>query len=146
MKRCPSCNQKKDWSEFHRNRNEEDGRHTYCKECMRPRLRQYKNDRGKKNREFLYRYLSISKCEVCGYDNPIALEFAHRENKHRGVTRMAQEGYALKAIKQEIRKCKILCANCHKLETYLGTYRSEWFTDQMYLARMEKDDAEDHRN
>lgn len=71
--------------------------------------------RRKKIREMAVKYKG-GKCEVCGYDKCIqALEFHHLNNKgkdfgisDRGYTRSWQK------VKQEIDKCILLCANCHR--------------------------------
>lgn len=55
----------------------------------------------------------IGKCQICGYDNKIALVFHHSQpfndrkaNRYgaKGITKAIQEGKAI-----------ILCANCHML-------------------------------
>lgn len=56
------------------------------------------------------------KCQVCGYDKYIgALEFHHvnPEEKDFGVS---SKGYthSWNKVKQEINKCVLVCANCHR--------------------------------
>ena len=59
-------------------------------------------------------------CAHCGYNkDPVALDFHHinREDKFKNVssywrTSMRQ----FKKIKEEWKKCIVLCANCHRLE------------------------------
>lgn len=56
------------------------------------------------------------KCEICGYNRDYsALEFHHRDASKkdfglstRGLTR------SWKRIKEELDKCILLCANCHR--------------------------------
>lgn len=56
------------------------------------------------------------KCELCGYDRcQDALDFHHKDPKKksfgisvRGLTR------SWAAIKSEIEKCVLICANCHR--------------------------------
>jgi len=56
------------------------------------------------------------KCELCGYDKcREALEFHHQDNakkdfgiSYKGITR------SWKKIQQEIEKCTLVCANCHR--------------------------------
>jgi excisionase family DNA binding protein len=55
------------------------------------------------------------RCSICGYDRHIgALQFHHRESSEkrfgvgeRGLTR------SLAAVRAEVAKCVLLCANCH---------------------------------
>ena len=87
------------------------------------RLRKIKSSRG---------------CERCGYnESPLALDFAHinPEEKHiamvlrtgaNGMCRLysricikdkEKNRFYIKELFNEIRKCKILCKNCHVIET-----------------------------
>ncbi len=53
-------------------------------------------------------------CRMCGVKNPVVLVFHHRDS---GTKRFSiSEGidrYSWETIKREMRKCDILCANCH---------------------------------
>ena len=74
--------------------------------------------RNKRLRYNRGRWLDIYKvakgCEECGYrDHPKALQFDHldRNKKHKNIANM-KDG-SLKKLIEEVRKCRILCANCH---------------------------------
>ena len=93
----------------------------------------------KDRRLYWLRKIKKSKgCENCGYDkNPLALDFAHIDplTKHEAMcTSRKGAGMAslycristvnknkntnyIKQLFVEIRKCKILCKNCHVIET-----------------------------
>jgi|TARA_Y100000034_G_scaffold25910_1_gene30932 hypothetical protein len=68
------------------------------------------------------RYKKLKGCNNCGYnDNPYALQFHHinKFNKINSVSCIWRTSYnQWKKIKNEIRKCIVLCANCHAVETY----------------------------
>jgi ribosomal protein S21 len=71
--------------------------------------------RSRKGRKFVARVKRLASCSCCGYDKcPDALEFHHvnpkPDDKSIGVLRDS----AIKRIKEEMRKCVILCANCHR--------------------------------
>ena len=57
-------------------------------------------------------------CVVCGYNAPpAALDFNHvRGVKLFNVSQDPKR--ALYSIMQEIEKCDVLCANCHRIHTY----------------------------
>jgi hypothetical protein len=57
-----------------------------------------------------------SKCSSCGESHPAVLDFHHRnpEEKTTTIAMMIVNGYALDKVKEEIEKCDILCANCHR--------------------------------
>jgi len=54
-----------------------------------------------------------AKCSVCGYDKYIgALEFHHRDPSQKDPK--WSRGWTLPRLKEELDKCDILCANCHR--------------------------------
>jgi hypothetical protein len=63
-------------------------------------------------------------CQRCGYDkHPSALEFHHTlpEGKDFNVIKYARGNVNWKETKDELRKCEVLCSNCHGIE------ESEWW-------------------
>jgi len=77
--------------------------------------------RGRRNkRKRLQRFTSRVKmrfgCRECGYKkHPAALHFNHldQEIKYKDVSKIQ----SWVKLKREIRKCEILCANCHAIHT-----------------------------
>ena len=59
-----------------------------------------------------------SGCMDCGETNPIVLDFDHLHNKKYNVSRMIHDGFSWAAIKKEIAKCEVVCANCHRIRTH----------------------------
>jgi hypothetical protein len=55
-------------------------------------------------------------CMACGFSNPRALDFHHRESaaKEINVSDIWQKGWSRRRILAEIAKCDVLCANCHR--------------------------------
>ncbi len=66
------------------------------------------------------------KCEKKYEDNPYVFDFDHieREDKKRGIVWYVSHGSSVKLINEEIKKCVLLCKNCHGLRTrkQLGFY------------------------
>jgi hypothetical protein len=128
MKKCTKCNIEKDESEFVKNKAKKSGIGHQCLECQRLYFRRYwannkesqkpyiKN-RKKKLVEDFYEYKKTLKCSRCGFnEHPSALDFHHIEdNKEFDIGKMAGHGYSFKRIKEEIDKCIVLCANCHRI-------------------------------
>jgi hypothetical protein len=56
-------------------------------------------------------------CEECGESRSPCLVFHHEDedDKSFNVSEMVAEGYGRETIKQEIDKCTVLCANCHRV-------------------------------
>lgn len=58
-------------------------------------------------------------CECCGYDkHSCALDFDHLDpkNKIRDIAKMHTTN--LKMLYEEMDKCQVLCANCHRIKTH----------------------------
>lgn len=75
--------------------------------------------RKKRLRELVKQYKLEKGCTDCGYkEHFAALDFDHiSDNKFKGIARMVDAGYSWKRIKQEIDKCEVVCANCHRIRT-----------------------------
>jgi hypothetical protein len=59
-----------------------------------------------------------SGCIDCGANNHIILDFDHIRDKKYNVSRMIHDGFSWAAIKKEIEKCEVVCANCHRIRTH----------------------------
>lgn len=67
-------------------------------------------------------FLSITQgivCSVCGEPDRRCLDFHHTDptNKLAGVSRMLRECRSKQHILDEIKKCIVLCSNCHRKKT-----------------------------
>lgn len=69
-------------------------------------------------RDFLNRTKIAMGCIDCGYvGHPAALEFDHvRGIKRIEIGKMGMRAW--KVIFEELAKCEIRCANCHRIKTY----------------------------
>lgn len=88
-----------------------------CKDCKRL----VRKTRRKNTREWLDEYKKDLSCENCGFSDFRALEFHHNsfdEKKDFNVSDMIRSGSSVQTILREIKKCKILCSNCHQIEHY----------------------------
>lgn len=76
-------------------------------------------------------YLSSKGCEECRERDPRKLEYDHIDpaDKKRSISRYLTDGYSWSSdvLRAEIRKCRILCANCHRVHTIKqqGYYASD---------------------
>jgi len=59
------------------------------------------------------------KCAKCGFSHPAALDFHHIDptQKDRAVSFFHTQGQFKRAY-QELEKCMVLCANCHRILHY----------------------------
>ena len=84
-----------------------------CKFC-------YQKTKGvlrKKNGKWLSEYKKENGCKLCRIKDPRVLEFHHTDkNKKDFSISFAQTNrFGIEKMKQEIKKCVILCANCHRI-------------------------------
>ena|SRR5690242_6504325 len=115
-------------------------RHAICKDCHKTYSRAHFHAKlpaylkkahkrhvrlTKLNDEFMIEYLSSHPCVNCGESDIVVLEFDHLRDKIADVSVLARGGYSLEALKREIDKCEVVCANCHSRRTarQFGTYR-----------------------
>ena len=56
-------------------------------------------------------------CETCGNSHIACLQFHHTDPKKKEVEVVyaAKRGWSKERIEVEIKKCKVLCANCHAI-------------------------------
>lgn len=129
MKNCPRCKENKNESEFRKNKKSKDGLQKYCSECDKLYQKEWyeKNkevvikksrlsnlDIKKRNGDFIIEYLKLHPCVKCGESDIIVLEFDHiYDNKLSGVSNLVHSS-TLDKIKEEVEKCQVLCANCHR--------------------------------
>ena len=85
------------------------------------RLRDSKNNRTRetriRNSRYVFEYLKNHPCIDCGENDPVVLEFDHRKDKTKNVSDLLRGSYSIERIKQEIEKCDVRCANCHRRKT-----------------------------
>ena len=56
---------------------------------------------------------------MTGESDWVVLEFDHVNGKKiNNIANMVQRGWALETIKNEISKCEVRCANCHRRRHY----------------------------
>lgn len=142
-KHCARCSETKASAEFSTTKGRPDGLATYCRPCTTVYQREYYHRRKEdftpkrawrraqqreQNRSSMEDLLKLSKCKDCGNADWRVLEFDHLE----GFEKLGNVGDMVRnrnwsTIEKEISKCDIVCANCHRLRTYLrfGSYRIE---------------------
>ena len=93
---------------------------SYCYDCYKTDALEKQSNIRHRNRVFIFKYLKLfGKCVDCGNDDWKVLEFDHvdQNTKSDNVSRFYSNHYSFKRIKEEIRKCELRCANCHKIKT-----------------------------
>lgn len=85
-------------------------------ECLEAKQK-YERNRTRPNREYIIKYKLEKGCMDCGYNaHSDALDFDHLGDKKFNIGEGAYSK-SLDAIKEEIEKCDVVCANCHRVRT-----------------------------
>ena len=77
-----------------------------------------KKETVKRNSAFSRRVKTFLGCQECGYKkHPDALQFdlVNQTSKFKEISKMYC--YSRKALKLEMKKCRVLCANCHAVHS-----------------------------
>lgn len=128
MKQCTKCKEWKDESEFSWKNKSLGKRHSQCKECRRAAdNKYYKEDVNRQEavkathrnqvkvlRDFVNSIKKESKCSICGDSRWYVLDFHHLRDKKFTISQKIKEGCSLQTMKDEISKCILVCANCHR--------------------------------
>ena len=127
MKTCSVCKETKNLEHFHKRLRAKDGLSSACILCRKQidRISYLENpkrrgsiDKARKaktsyNRTLARRYKRFCGCFFCKEREPVALDLHHiNDNKDADPSSLIS-GSTLK-LKIEIRKCIVLCANCHR--------------------------------
>lgn len=129
MKVCKKCELEKKLEEFSFD-NKRNRTLSWCKECVREKNKiRYSNNREEilkkkeeyhlKSSEWFRELRENLKCERCGFSHPATLDFHHLDpsQKSFGISRAARNAWFNKEkILEEIKKCIVLCSNCHRIE------------------------------
>lgn len=73
-------------------------------------------DKKKQFKEEWRAFKSTLRCTVCGFGHIAALDFHHTDpsQKDGNIHRLVSNGQ-FKKVREEIKKCVVLCANCHRI-------------------------------
>lgn len=143
MKICIKCKSSKQLSLFHKLKRNSDGYDNTCKQCKSEYDKKYyakrysdsekvKKRRSLKhavrirNRKFIYEYLLSHSCVICGESDPVVLEFDHLDGVDKKFNIGEARECSIDSIKNEIAKCRVLCANCHRRRTAV---QADWYKD-----------------
>jgi hypothetical protein len=66
----------------------------------------------------LIEFFRTHPCADCGESDPLVLEFDHLADKSFGISKGLRD-HAWQAVLDEIDKCDVVCANCHRRRTAL---------------------------
>lgn len=93
-----------------------------CVRCHRLRTyhgdENYRSLRFKTAKAFIDQLKTENPCADCeGRFKACQMDFDHTNDKKAGVARLLSSVASLETIKNEIAKCDLVCANCHRVRT-----------------------------
>jgi hypothetical protein len=97
------------------------GRKHYGKnsDAVKAPARAYTDANRERLRNHVRAHKEVHPCVDCGNDNWIVLQFDHvRGKKLFNVADGIRRSLGLKTLEAEIKKCEVVCANCHAIRTY----------------------------
>jgi hypothetical protein len=116
--------------------------HSRCKSCTREQgkhayraKRDYyiayncklRVERRRRNIERVRHYLLKHPCVDCGEADPVVLDFDHVSgNKTANISHLLGIVASWEKLEDEIKKCEVRCANCHRRKT---AKEQQWYKD-----------------
>lgn len=123
-KTCKKCNTKQPLDNFHKATKSADGLHWICKGCRKiidrnhyitnPNKKKLIRDRATRLRSELATYKQKTGCAFCPETDHVALDFHHINRKTKLFNLANCANRSEKLIWEEVKKCKVVCANCHR--------------------------------
>lgn len=128
MKICTSCERLLPVDMFYKMAKSKDGLQGICKVCRKAidaesyaknplrkdAIKARNNAERYRNVAFLYRYKRLCGCRLCTEKEPVALDLHHVDAATKDADPSKLVAWSKGKLKTEIRKCVVLCANCHR--------------------------------
>jgi len=87
------------------------------------KIQEQERKRNLKVKNFMARYKILKGCADCGYKkHHVVLDFDHVKGEKEINLAFAK---SIEQAKKEIRKCEVVCSNCHRIRTYNRLHESK---------------------
>jgi hypothetical protein len=144
LSKCYRCGDLKPISDFAWRRKRKGQRESFCRPCRSAYHRQHYEanrqryiDQARERKDalrlertkYLIAFFAAHPCTDCGEQDPIVLEFDHLRDKLFDITQAPYRSWP--SILDEVEKCEVVCANCHRRRTatrggYLRAAVAQW--------------------
>ena len=137
MFKCRSCKTNKFSTEFYKDKKSSTGLRGECKECEKKRVGRNITPAHKRKRKtisarptdgmtlvrkanYIDQRKETTPCASCGcYDHPKAMDYHHLDERQKlfqlsQIRRMRTNDLTFEMVVDEIQKCILLCATCHR--------------------------------
>ena len=129
--KCYRCHERKSADDFAWRSQKRGQRDSFCRPCRSAYGKEHYEankqryiDQARVSKEairvertrYLLEFFKEHPCVDCGETDPVVLEFDHLRDKSFAIgTKLAH--FAWQTILDEIEKCEVVCANCHRRRT-----------------------------
>lgn len=139
-KQCSRCKLTLSADNFSKRKQTKDGLLSFCKSCQSKRYDKWKGEyreaylESKRERNSLRRrnailqlneYLRDKSCSTCPESRVACLDFHHLRDKEFNISEKIGKLSWVRII-NEIQKCEVICANCHRIKT---AEQQRWYTE-----------------
>lgn len=109
---CTKCGKELPIEDFNWRNKEKGTRRSECKTCHADFMKEVYENKKKTVAEIKKNL----KCAKCGEEREYCLDFHHADpnEKENTIARMTSNNYRLDTVLNEIKKCIVLCSNCHR--------------------------------
>jgi hypothetical protein len=129
MKRCAKCKVEQPFENFAKNKKTADGLQFWCRTCKKANdAEYYQANKDKYKRYSREQYERINAvltelksrpCTDCGRTfPPYCMDFDHLEDEAKRFNVGNARKYSVKALLEEVKKCDLVCAVCHRIRTH----------------------------
>lgn len=122
---CSVCNKPKNVDQFNWRHKNQKIKWGYCRACQKKYKDQHYQDnkkfyqdkqrkRRKEKSIWWQEFKKTLKCERCLENHPACLQFHHKNPKKKEKElSLVCRSWSIERLMKEVKKCKVLCANCH---------------------------------
>lgn len=128
FKTCYKCSISKPLFDFNKSKARKDGVQSICRLCSQEvnnlgykqnpnRVKAVKENRDKtrkRNKRLINRYKVLCGCKFCNERTAICLDFHHLDPSVKEDNLSRMDCAPISKLKEEIRKCIVVCSNCHR--------------------------------
>lgn len=127
---CTKCGKELPIEDFNWRNKEKGTRRSECKTCHTDFMKEVYENKNKTVSEIKKNL----KCAKCGEEREYCLDFHHIDpnEKENTIARMTSNNYRLDTVLNEIKKCIVLCSNCHREFHYFQ--EEDGITIEEYLS------------
>lgn len=127
---CTKCKKEYSIDEFNWRNKQKGTKRSECKYCHSDYMKNHYQEKKKIVNEIK---IELS-CQKCGESRFYCLDFHHLDPniKDTSIARMLSNRSNIETVKDEIKKCIVLCSNCHREFHYLE--REKEISIQEYLS------------